>query len=268
MIEIDVSRKTYHRDHDQSELVVLRDIRFSVEPGQFCCVVGPSGCGKTSLLNMISGLDEDFSGSVIIDGGAPSAGPPPGYMFQASRLMPWLRVRENVELVTDDPETRVKIDELLGEIGLEDFVDAYPAQLSGGMRRRVALARAIINEPPLLLLDEPFLSLDTPVANRLRRLLIDVCGRRSSTVLFVTHDLREALYLADRVLFISSRPGEIVLDHLVDIQRPRTPEGEDIELLRLDLLKKNPQLLSGLVENGGNGNPGGTNVINHPHPDC
>ncbi len=256
MIEVDVSRKAYRQDHDLSELVVLRDIRFSVEPGQFCCIVGPSGCGKTSLLNMISGLDEDFSGSVRIDGGAPSAGPPPGYMFQSSRLMPWLRVRENVDLVTNDSAARENVDELLREIGLEDFVDAYPGQLSGGMRRRVALARAIINEPSLLLLDEPFLSLDTPVANRLRRLLIDVCGRRSSTVLFVTHDLREALYLADRVLFISSRPGEIVLDHLVDIPRPRVPEGEDIELLRLELLKKDPQLLSGLVENDENSHQG------------
>jgi len=256
MIEVDVSKKVYHQDHDQSELIVLRDIQFSVKPGQFCCIVGPSGCGKTSLLNMISGLDEDFSGSVVIDGGAPSAGPPPGYMFQSSRLMPWLRVRENVELVTDDPDARAKIDELLGEIGLEDFVDAYPGQLSGGMRRRVALARAIINEPSLLLLDEPFLSLDTPVANRLRRLLIDVCGRRSSTVLFVTHDLREALYLADRVLFVSSRPGEIVLDYLVDIPRPRIPEGEDVELLRLELLRQNPQLLSGLVEIDENGHQG------------
>ena len=123
------------------------------------------------------------------------------------------------------------------------------------MRRRVSLARAIITEPSLLLLDEPFLSIDTPVANRLRRLLIEMCGRRSSTVFFVTHDLREALYLADRVLFISSRPGEIVLDHRVDIPRPRIPEGESVEMSRLELLKKNPQLLSGLVEsdeiNGG-----------------
>jgi len=253
MIEIDVSSKSYRRDDDRSELVVLKNIRFGVEPGQFCCIVGPSGCGKTSLLNMISGIDADFSGSVLIDGGAPAAGPPPGYMFQSSRLLPWLRVRENVELVTQAANARARVDSLLDEIGLEDFVDAYPGQLSGGMRRRVALARAIINEPSLLLLDEPFLSLDTPVANRLRRLLIDVCARRSSTVLFVTHDLREALYLADRVLFISSRPGEIVLDHLVGIPRPRIPEGEDIELLRLELLRKNPLLLSGLLETDDNG---------------
>lgn len=256
MIRVEVSSKTYHQDHDQSDLLVLGDIRFDVNSGQFCCIVGPSGCGKTSLLNMISGLDEDFEGSIAIDGGAPSERPPPGYMFQSSRLMPWLSVRENIELVLTDAEPRAKVDELLSEIGLKDFVDAYPGQLSGGMCRRVALARAIINEPSMLLLDEPFLSLDTPVANRLRRLLIEVCGRRSSTVLFVTHDLREALYLADRVLFISSRPGEIVLDYAVDIPRPRTPEGEAIEMLRLELLKKHPQLLSGLVENDVHNNQG------------
>jgi NitT/TauT family transport system ATP-binding protein len=148
--------------------------------------------------------------------------------------------------VGNEPESKVL--DLLREIGLEDFVDVYPSHLSGGMRRRVALARAIITEPPLLLLDEPFLSLDAPVANRLRRLLIEVCGRRSSTVLFVTHDLREALFLADRVLFVSNRPGRIVLDHVIDIPRSRAPEGEAIEMLRLDLLKRHPQLLSGSIE--------------------
>lgn len=255
MIQIDIAEKSFRRDHDQSVLKVLNNIHFVVDTGQFCCIVGPSGCGKTSLLNIISGLDEDFEGSVVINGGTPAAGPPPGYMFQSSRLMPWLTVRQNVELVETGAESNAKVVELLCEIGLQEFADVYPGQLSGGMRRRVALARAIITEPSLLLLDEPFLSLDTPVANHLRRLLIEVCGRRSSTVLFVTHDLREALYLADRVLFISRRPGEIVMDHLVDILRPRVPEGEAVELTRLELLRKNPQLLSGLVEsdetNGG-----------------
>jgi len=248
MIRIDISSKTYRQDYQQSSLNVLSDIQFEVKPGEFCGVVGPSGCGKTTLLNLISGLDKDFEGLVTIDGGAPSVGPTPGYMFQSSRLMPWLTVRENVELVQvgDEPESTVL--DLLREIGLEDFADVYPNHLSGGMRRRVALARAIITEPPLLLLDEPFLSLDAPVANRLRQLLIEVCERRSSTVLFVTHDFREALFLADRVLFVSSRPGKIVLDHVVDIPRPRAPEGEEIEMLRLDLLKRHPQLLSGLIE--------------------
>ena len=249
MIQIDIASKAYNGP-GQTRLAVLDGIRFEVSPSQFCCLVGPSGCGKTSLLNIVSGLDSQFEGSVKIDSRDPTAGPPPGYMFQSSRLMPWLTVRENIELVRNGDTDPGEVDRLLGEIGLEDFADAYPGALSGGMRRRVALARAMINQPPLLLLDEPFLSLDTPVANRLRRLLIEVCGRRSSTVLFVTHDLREALYLADRVLFVSSRPGRIVLDYPVEIPRPRVAEGEAVEMLRLDLLKQHPQLLSGLVENG------------------
>ncbi|MCP4487408.1 MAG: ABC transporter ATP-binding protein [Gammaproteobacteria bacterium] len=248
VIEVDISSKSYRRHGQQTSLKVLSNFRFSVLPGEFCCIVGPSGCGKTSLLNMISGLDEDFSGSIRIDSATPSTGSPPGYMFQTPRLMPWLTVRENIDLVCVAENLTSRINELLHETGLQDFADAYPLQLSGGMRRRVALARAIINEPALLLLDEPFLSLDSPVANHLRRLLIEVCERRASTVLFVTHDLREALYLADRVLFVSSGPGTIVLDHRVEIPRPRIAEGEAIEMLRLELLQNNPQLLSGLVE--------------------
>jgi NitT/TauT family transport system ATP-binding protein len=248
MIRVDIARKLYSQSHTQSKLTVLSDIRFQLKPGEFCCIVGPSGCGKTTLLNLISGLDSQFEGSVTVDGGSPASGPMPGYMFQSSRLMPWLTVRENIELVLADKESVSKVNDLLAEIGLEEFADVYPARLSGGMRRRVALARAIINEPPLLLLDEPFLSLDAPVANHLRRLLMEVCGRRSPTVLFVTHDLREALFLADRVLFVSSRPGKVVLDHVVEIARPRAPESKEIEMLRLHLLKTHPKLLSGLIE--------------------
>jgi len=248
MIKIEIDSKAYWQDHANSKLLVLSDINFEVESGQICCIVGPSGCGKTSLLNIISKLDEDYHGSININGGAVSVDPPPGYMFQSPRLMPWLNVRENIELVCRKQESSDKIDRLLQEFGLEEFANSYPARLSGGMRRRVALARALINDPSLLLLDEPFISLDTPIANHLRRLLLEVSERRSSTILYVTHDLREALYLADRILFMSSRPAEIVLDMAVDIPRPRTPEGEEIEMKRLDLLKKHPQLLSGLIE--------------------
>ena len=120
-----------------------------------------------------------------------------------------------------------------------------------GMRRRVALARAFFNEPGLLLLDEPFLSLDAPVANHLRRVLLELCGRRSATVLFVTHDLREALYLADRVLFMSGGPGSMVLDLPVELPLPREPESEAVERLRMSLLKEHPRLLAGLVEEKG-----------------
>ncbi len=247
-IQIDIHLKSYPQNLDNADLQVLKDIRFDVKSGDFCCIVGPSGSGKTTLLNLLSGLDLNFDGSILIGGNTPTEGSAPGYMFQSSRLMPWLTVRENVGLVLAGGDTTTQVDDLLREIGLFEFAEAYPNQLSGGMRRRVALARALIIEPPLLLLDEPFSSLDAPVANHLRRLLLDVCVRRSSTVIFVTHDLREALYLADRVLFVSDRPGTIVLDHQINLPRPRVPEGEAIEMLRLNLLNRHPQLLAGLVE--------------------
>ena len=247
-LDIKIARKSYSRI-GQDPFAALSDLQFKVNEGEFVSVVGPSGCGKTTLLNLIGGLDSDLDGSILVNGVAPEDGPMTGHMFQTPRLMPWLTVRDNVCLVQDQPASNGnRADELLVEMGLADFADAYPAHLSGGMRRRVALARAFLNEPSLLLLDEPFLSLDAPVANHLRQMLLDLCGRRSATVLFVTHDLREALYLADRVLFMSGGPGTIVLDLPVYLSRPREPESEDVERLRISLLKDNPQLRAGLVE--------------------
>ena len=248
-LDIQIIRKSYPRGSDQVSLTALADIQFKIEEGEFVSLVGPSGCGKTTLLNLIGGLDTDVEGSILVDGIAPTNGPVTGHMFQTPRLMPWLTVRENIQLVEKDVAVNGRrTDQLLAEMGLANFADTYPVHLSGGMRRRVALARAFLNEPALLLLDEPFLSLDTPVANHLRRMLLDLCARRSATVLFVTHDLREALYLADRVLFMSGGPGSIVLDLPIDLPRPREPESEAVEGLRINLLKNHPKLLAGLVE--------------------
>ena len=248
-LEIGITEKAYPGRPAGGEVVALAGLAFTVPEGEFTCIVGPSGCGKTTLLNIISGLDAEVEGEVRVAGAAPADGPLTGYMFQAPRLMPWLTVRDNVRLVLGDDELADgRTETLLREMGLGDVMDAFPHRLSGGMLRRVALARAFVTGPRLLLLDEPFLSLDTPVANRLRRLLLDLCARRPTTVLFVTHDLREALYLADRVLFMSPGPGRIVLDLPVDLPRPRQPEGADIEALRLDLLDRHPKLLAGLAE--------------------
>ncbi len=261
-LEIDIGRKAFARRNGRDgagadELVVLEDLRVSVPEGAFTCIVGPSGCGKTTLLNIVSGLDPEFGGAVRVDGLPPADAPPPGYMFQSPRLMPWLSVRENVRLVQredgaddgagDDDGAGGLADRLLHEMGLGGFLDAYPGSLSGGMKRRVALARAFVTRPRLLLLDEPFLSLDAPVANRLRGLLLDIWRQRPTTVLFVTHDLREALYMADRVLFMSASPGRIVLDLPIALPRPRVSEGQEIEMLRLRLLEKHPKLLAGLA---------------------
>ncbi|MEE8445075.1 MAG: ABC transporter ATP-binding protein [Alphaproteobacteria bacterium] len=253
-VEVDIARKLYRARNGGPDLLALRDLKLTVAQREFTCIVGPSGCGKTTLLNIVSGLDEDVEGAVRVAGHAPGEGQPVGYMFQSPRLMPWLSVRDNVALVLGEGADSAAADELLRQVGLGDFMDAWPGELSGGMRRRVALVRAFVTGPELLLLDEPFLSLDAPVANRLRLLLLDIWQSRPTTIIFVTHDLREALFLADRVLFMSPSPGRIVLDLPIDLERPREAEGEAVEMKRLELLKTYPDILAGLTasaEEGG-----------------
>ena len=251
-LELEIERKAFRATDGTGLATALADLQFSIPQGQFACLVGPSGCGKTTLLNLISGLDRQFTGSIRVAGAAPGEARI-GYMFQTPRLMPWLTVRENVRLALPPggPEPG-PAEQLLADMQLDAYLDAYPSQLSGGMQRRVALARCFVTEPPLLLLDEPFLSLDAPTANHLRQLLLDLWQRRPTTVLFVTHDLREALQLADRILFLSGSPARVVWDQAIDLPRPRQPEGPAIENLRRRLMDQHPDLLAGLID-GGNG---------------
>jgi len=252
-LEVSIARKRYGAATEASALPAIEGLEFAVPVRQCACIVGPSGCGKTTLLNIISGLDREVEGSVRIAAGSQAA-PAVGYMFQAPRLMPWLTVLENVRLALPEPAAATdKARDVLAEMQLADVLDAYPAQLSGGMQRRVALARAVVNEPGLLLLDEPFLSLDAPAADRLRRLVLDLWQRRPTTILFVTHDLREALYVADRIIFLSAAPARVVLDIPVDLLRPREADSPAIEALRRRVLDAHPELLSGLINADGTG---------------
>ncbi len=248
LLEARIHRKTYPSRTPGKDHTALTDLSFSVPEGQFTCIVGPSGCGKTTLLNIIAGLDTSMEGTVRIGGVEPRDGPRIGYMFQTPRLLPWLTVLDNVRLVADARTGNGHAERLLRDMQLGDVLNAFPNRLSGGMQRRVALARAFVIEPRLLLLDEPFISLDAPVANRLRRLLLQLWSERPTTVLFVTHDLQEALYLADRILFMSHSPGRIVLDTTVDIPRPRHPDDPAIREFRERLLRQHPNLLAGLIE--------------------
>lgn len=231
---------------------VLQGLEFSVEGGEFVALVGPSGAGKSTLLNLVSGLDEDFSGSLCWEGrplyGADGSSPRLGLMFQEPRLLPWLSALDNVRLVRTDPKADSIARELLHEVGLGEALHAWPNQLSGGMQRRVALARAFAVSPRLLLMDEPFVSLDMPTGNRLRALLLALWQQECPLVLFVTHDLREALALADRILFMSHSPARVILDYKVPLARPRDLEGRDIAQLQEDLFGKYPNLLSGIAE--------------------
>jgi NitT/TauT family transport system ATP-binding protein len=239
-LDIAVARKAYRKAG--ADNVALADLSFAVPPGQFLCIVGPSGCGKTTLLSIMAGLDRDFEGRV--GGGADAR---MGFVFQTPRLMPWLSARDNVRLALEPPPRQEgRAEALLRDMNLGDQLDSYPGHLSGGQQRRVALARAFVNQPELLLLDEPFTSLDAPTAQQLRDLLLALWQRQRPTVLFVTHDLREALSLGDRVLFMSAAPGRIVLDLPVELPRPRLYEGPALDAVRRRLLDLYPDLLRGL----------------------
>jgi ABC-type nitrate/sulfonate/bicarbonate transport system ATPase subunit len=229
----------------------IQDLSFSVEAGEFVAIVGPSGAGKTTLLNLIAGLDREMEGHIELFGNPlhhdAERRENIGFLFQDSRLMPWLDVLENVRLViAREPDSRQRAADLIAQVGLEEFAHAYPGQLSGGMQRRVALARAFAVNPRLLLMDEPFHSLDAPTADYLRSLLLALWQRTRPTVLYVTHNLREALALADRVIFLSRRPAKQVLELPVDLPRPRGLEHSAVNALYERILRRHPMLLSGL----------------------
>ena len=250
-LRIVVERKAF----ESPPIVALEGLTFTVEPGEFVAIVGPSGAGKSTLLNIVAGLDRRYEGEVtgtngvddgqthrVDDGNAHRI----GFVFQAPRLMPWLTALENVRLVLPrETGSMEAAREILDQVGLRGFEDSYPGQLSGGMQRRVALARAFSVQPALLLMDEPFASLDEPLAWRLRGGLYELWCRHRPTVLFVTHDLTEALSLADRVLFLSPRPGRVVWEQPVELPRPRGRDDVGVKRLRADLLSRHPDLLAG-----------------------
>ncbi len=206
-------------------LRALKDVSFEVYPQEFVCVLGPSGSGKTTLLRVIAGLLPPTSGEVIFTGGRPRI----GYVFQQANLMPWRDVLDNITLPLEldgvpKTEARTRAQELVDLVGLQGFEDNWPRDLSGGMAQRVAIARALIHDPGLLLLDEPFGSLDAMTRERMGAELMRIWQAHRKTVIMVTHSLSEALFLADRVLVLTQRPGSICLDLKVDLPRPRDDE--------------------------------------------
>ena len=235
-ITVAIDEKRYSGRAGAGPVTALRGLRACIGPSEFCVVTGPSGCGKTTLLNIIAGLDRDFAGTL---GFAPSDHDAPriGYVFQSPRLLPWRTVRENVALVQRHRAAPAALESLLADVGVADMADAYPAQLSGGMARRAALARAFAIAPDLLLMDEPFLSLDAAAADRLRRLLLRLVSARPATVLFVTHDLAEAVELADRVLVVSPAPGRVVAEMPIVLPRDRRRDCDTLAALRTELAR-------------------------------
>ena len=211
-LDVRVRRKIYPASAGREAQPVLNDIAIHIEPRSFVVLTGPSGCGKSTLLNILAGLDDDFEGEVSLGGPDTKM----GYIFQSPRLLPWRTVGENIALALPPGDPRLeRIDDMLRHVGLEGFASQYPERLSLGMQRRAALARGFITEPDVLLMDEPFVSLDDPTAQGLRELLIGLWNRRPTTVIFVTHDRTEAVMLGTRILRMSGANATIVQDETV-----------------------------------------------------
>ncbi|RMH85976.1 ABC transporter ATP-binding protein [Pseudomonas sp. AOB-7] len=205
----------------------VQRLDFAIEPGEFVCILGPSGCGKSTLLGALAGHLQLSGGSLLVDGNA-VAGPSPqrGMVFQHHTLLPWRSVLDNVAFGLKmqgigRTQRREQALEMLRLVGLQDFAQRWPNQLSGGMQQRAEIARVLINRPRLLLMDEPFGALDAQTRARMQELLLDIWTRIRTTVVFVTHDIDEALFLADRILVMSPRPGRFIEDLRLEFPRPR-----------------------------------------------
>jgi NitT/TauT family transport system ATP-binding protein len=217
--------KTY--EQGASTVAALAEVSLSAEPGEFVCIVGPSGCGKSTLLSLAAGLDEPTTGTVST-GNRQLA-----LMFQESALFPWLTASGNIDLALrarkiSRAERRARVAQLLDVVGLAAFAGARPHQLSGGMRQRVALARALAQDADVLLMDEPFGALDAITRDLLHTELERIVAETGLTVLFVTHNVQEAVRLGDRVVLMSNRPGRIIAEHVVDLPRPRRTDAGPI----------------------------------------
>jgi NitT/TauT family transport system ATP-binding protein len=243
-LAVDLRRKVF-RGPDDAPRLVLHEVAFRMRPGELVAIVGPSGCGKTTLLNIVAGLDPAFEGTVRIGDGPPAAARI-GYVFQNPRLLPWRTVYDNIALVLPGTTDRAAIFRLLEEVGLAGTAALYPSRLSLGMARRAAIARAFVIEPELLLMDEPFASLDEATADRLRRVLVALWRARPTGVLFVTHDLHEAVELADRILLFSQSPGRLLADVTVPLARERRGDRAALEAVRAELRLRQRALLAGM----------------------
>jgi ABC-type nitrate/sulfonate/bicarbonate transport system ATPase subunit len=231
--EIRIDEKTYV-GADGTLVPAIRDFGLDVEPESMTVLMGPSGCGKTTLLRIVAGLDERYAGDVGIP-----AGTRIGLMFQEPRLLPWRTVRQNIELVAAPGFAPQDLERLAHAVGIADMLPRYPQELSLGLARRVALARAFATKPDLLLLDEPFVSLDERTADRLRKLLLQVWSARPTTALLVTHNAREAIMLADQLVLLAPRPT-----HVVAIETIAVPQAdrsaEVVDAIHADLLRRYP----------------------------
>jgi NitT/TauT family transport system ATP-binding protein len=247
ILEIRSLNQSFLRD-DGSNLVVLDNVNFEVKDKEFVCILGSSGCGKTTLLRLIAGLDTAQQGSIVLDGEEmKGTSPKVGMVFQEYSLFPWRTVIDNIafglEMQGMAKEERYRIAErYLSLVNLTQFRDSFPSELSGGMRQRVAVARALALDPVLLLMDEPFGALDAQTRNMLQKELLDIWEETKKTIVFITHSVDEAVYLSDRIIVLTPRPGRICRIFEVPLPRPRDRTNAEFAQVRrevLDLINQN-----------------------------
>lgn len=220
------------------DVIALRDINLEIPAGQFVCLLGPSGCGKSTLLNAIAGFSPPTSGEVKVAGKLiVSPGPDRGMVFQEYALFPWMTVEDNISFglrlkKTDQNAIQATVDRLLATLKLTEFRDRFPKDLSGGMRQRVAIARVLALDPPIMLMDEPFGALDALTRRSLQDEILKIWQEDKKTVIFVTHSMEESIYLADRIVVMTYRPGTIKRDLMVDLPHPRDPSEMSFNKLK------------------------------------
>jgi NitT/TauT family transport system ATP-binding protein len=225
----------------ERELVALKDIDLEIPRGQFTCLLGPSGCGKSTLLNAVAGFSLPTSGTISADGKAiTEPGPARGMVFQEYALFPWMTVEDNIGFGLEikgmgRAEIRKRVGALLAMLSLSDFRQRFPKDLSGGMRQRVAIARVLALDSPIMLMDEPFGALDALTRRNLQDELLRIWAQLKKTIIFVTHSIEEAIYLADRIVVMTYRPGTVKRDVLVDLARARDPASPEFNALKREL---------------------------------
>ncbi len=239
-LEIQQLNKTFVSEKN-NKINVIKDMNFAVKEGEFLCLLGPSGCGKTTLLRIIANLENPTSGIVTWDQN--SIQPKIGFVFQEHSLLPWRTVYGNIAfglelLGKEKEEIQKEIKRLISFVNLKGFENSYPRELSGGMQKRVAIARALAVNPDILLMDEPFVSLDAQTRNTLQKELVKIWKKTNKTVIFITHNVDEAVYLSDRVLILTQRPTSIKAEANILLQRPRDRTSIDFINIRKDILSK------------------------------
>ena len=227
---------------ESSYLNVLENFNLSIKNNEVISLVGPSGTGKSTLLNILSGNDKNYSGNIKINREIKNK--KLSFIFQSHNLLPWLTTIENIRLVCNNESLlNDRPYKILNELGLKDFINSYPNNLSGGMKRRVSIARAFVNNPNILFMDEPFVSLEKPLANKLREETIVLINKNKITVILVTHDLKEAIFFSDRIIFCNNSPLKILSEKIITIPRPRKYDSVQVEEIHRQIMTENPNIL-------------------------